>query len=242
MIEVLGLTKAFGPKRVLRGIDLAVGEGRFLTLVGPNGAGKTTLIRIIATLSKPTDGRVRVAGVDAQEHGEWARRQIGLVSHRTLLYDDLTAEENLFFYGRMYGLGGLKARVAEVLEQVELTHRRRDPVRTYSRGMQQRLSIARAILHQPKVMLLDEPYTGLDQRATRALRGLLVALAREGKTVLMTTHDLSLGLESADRVAVLAEGTIAYESDARALDAKAFRRVYEGCASGVPRTEACSEV
>jgi heme exporter protein A len=232
MIEVAGLTKSFGAKRVLRGVDLTVADGQFLTLVGPNGAGKTTLIRIIATLAKPTSGQVRVGGVSASEDADAVRRRIGLVSHRTLLYDDLSGEENLLFYARMYGVPQMRERVHAVLDQVELYARRRDPVRTFSRGMQQRLAIARAILHQPSLMLLDEPYTGLDPRAAAVLRGLLESLACQGQTVLMTTHDLALGLESADHVAILADGLIAFRSDAKALDDAAFRRAYQECTSG----------
>ena len=226
MIQVRGLTKAFGPKKVLRGIDLDVGQGEFLTLVGPNGAGKTTFLRILSTLSRATAGSATVAGVSITEHPAHARRGIGLVSHRTLLYDDLTAVENLQFYGRMYDVPKLDARVEAVLRQVDLYFRRNDSVRTYSRGMQQRLSIARAILHDPQVMLMDEPYTGLDVQATAMLRGVLQTLAAGGRTVVMTTHDLELGLEVADRVAILSGGKIGFQAPARELDIQQFRRVY----------------
>jgi heme exporter protein A len=226
MIQVRGLTKTFGPKKVLRGIDLDVGEGEFLTLVGPNGAGKTTFLRILATLSRPTSGQATVGGVSIDQHPAQARRKIGLVSHRTLLYDDLTAVENLQFYGRMYDVTGLAARIEDALRQVDLYFRRHDPVRTYSRGMQQRLSIARAILHDPQVMLMDEPYTGLDQQATAMLRRVLGTLAASGRTVVMTTHDLELGLEVADRVAILSGGKIGFQSPAKDLDVQQFRRIY----------------
>ncbi len=226
MIQVRGLTKAFGPKKVLRGIDLDVAQGEFLTLVGPNGAGKTTLLRILATLSRATGGDALIGGVSIAEHPARVRRNIGLVSHRTLLYDDLTAVENLQFYGRMYNVPRLNARIDEVLRQVDLYHRRHDPVRTYSRGMQQRLSIARAILHDPQVMLMDEPYTGLDVQATAMLRTVLQGLAASGRTVVMTTHDLELGLEVADRVAILAGGRIGFQSPAKGMSIHEFRRVY----------------
>ena len=226
MIQVRGLAKSFGLKKVLRGIDLDVGEGEFLTLVGPNGAGKTTFIRILATLSRATSGQARICGVSVEEHPTDVRRRIGLVSHRTLLYDDLTAVENLQFYGRMYDVADLDARIAEVLQQVALYFRRHDPVRAYSRGMQQRLSIARAILHDPQVMLMDEPYTGLDQQATAMLRGVLQTLAASGRSVIMTTHDLELGLEVADRVAILADGRVDYQAPAGELDIHRFRQIY----------------
>ncbi len=226
MIQVRGLTKAFGPKKVLRGIDLDVAPGEFLTLVGPNGAGKTTFLRILATLSRATGGDAFIGGVSIAEHPAQVRRNIGLVSHRTLLYDDLTAVENLQFYGRMYDVPNLNARIDEVLHQVDLYFRRHDPVRTYSRGMQQRLSIARAILHDPQVMLMDEPYTGLDVQATEMLRTVLQTLAASGRTVVMTTHDLDLGLEVADRVAILAGGRIGFQAPAKGLDTREFRRIY----------------
>jgi heme exporter protein A len=226
MIQVRGLAKSFGLKKVLRGIDLDVGEGEFLTLVGPNGAGKTTFIRILATLSRATRGQAHIGGVSVEEHPADVRRRIGLVSHRTLLYDDLTAVENLQFYGRMYDVADLDARIEEVLKQVALYFRRHDPVRAYSRGMQQRLSIARAILHDPQVMLMDEPYTGLDQQATAMLRGVLQTLAASGRSVIMTTHDLELGLEVADRVAILADGRVDYQAPAGELDIHRFRQIY----------------
>ncbi len=226
MIEVRGLTKSFGHQQALRGVNLDLAEGQFLTLFGPNGAGKTTLINILSTLSRPTSGRVRVNGVDLRAGATDLRRHIGLVSHHTLLYDDLTPDENLRFYGRMYDVPRLPARIDAVLERVGLIHRRHDPVRTFSRGMQQRLSIARAILHDPAVMLLDEPYTGLDQHAAEMLRQVLQSIATEGRTVLMTTHNLERGLEMCDRVAILVKGRIVYQARRDEVDASRFRETY----------------
>jgi heme exporter protein A len=226
MIEVRKLVKAFGNRAVLKGVDLTVSEGEFLTLVGPNGAGKTTLMNVISTLSKPTGGQVRVAGYDLADGAVAVRRQIGLVSHKTLLYDDLSAEQNLRFYARMYDLPDADARMEAVLRQVGLWGRQRDPVRTYSRGMQQRLAIARAMLHEPSVLLLDEPDTGLDQHAAAMLSDLLHEVEATRRTVLMTTHNLGRGLELGDRVAILAGGRIAYQADRSELDARQFGEVY----------------
>ncbi|NIO67559.1 MAG: heme ABC exporter ATP-binding protein CcmA, partial [Anaerolineae bacterium] len=209
MIEIRGLVKSFGHKAVLKGIDLEVANGQFLTLVGPNGAGKTTLIRILATLSKATSGTVLIDGFDLAEEFVDIRRHMGLVSHQTLLYGDLTPDENLRFYGRMYDVPDLEDRIGAVLWQVGLEGRRHDPVRTFSRGMQQRLAIARAILHQPSILLLDEPDTGLDQHAAEMLHELLATVGTKGRTVLMTTHNLERGLSMGDRVAILAGGRIA---------------------------------
>jgi len=226
MIEIRGLVKSFGHKAVLKGIDLEVTDGQFLTLVGPNGAGKTTLIRILATLSKATSGTVWMDGFDLADESIDIRRRMGLVSHQTLLYDDLTPDENLRFYGRMYDVPDLEDRIEAVLQQVGLEGRRHDPVRTFSRGMQQRLAIARAILHRPSVLLLDEPDTGLDQHAAEMLHELLVTVGTKDRTVLMTTHNLERGLSMGDRVAILTGGQIVYGADKSTLDVKSFREMY----------------
>src|SRR5512147_1142713 len=169
MIEVKRLVKRFGLKTVLRNLDFQVGSGEFVALLGPNGAGKTTFLRILASLSRPSLGEVRVAGYALPGEAAAVRRRLGVVSHLPLLYGDLTAEENLRFYGRMYAIARLENRITEMLEQIGLAARRRDLVRTFSRGMQQRLAIARAMLHDPQVLLFDEPYTGLDQEASAML-------------------------------------------------------------------------
>jgi heme exporter protein A len=229
MIEVRGLVKSFGSKVALEGVDLDVAEGEFLTLVGPNGAGKTTLIRILATLTKSTEGSVRVAGYDLAGQGTEVRRRIGLASHQTLLYGDLSAEENLRFYGRMYEVPELAERITALLQRVGLEHRRHDLVRTFSRGMQQRLSLARALLHDPAILLLDEPYTGLDQQAAEVLREVLVALVGRSRTVLMTTHNLERGLELCDRAAILFNGRIVHQEAKDSLDVAKFRETYRRC-------------
>ena len=226
MIEVRGLVKSFGSKVALEDVDLDVAEGEFLTLVGPNGAGKTTLIRILATLTRPTRGSVRVAGCDLARQGSEVRRRIGLASHQTLLYGDLSAEENLRFYGRMYEVPDLEERITALLQRVGLDHRRHDLVRTFSRGMQQRLSLARALLHDPAILLLDEPYTGLDQHATGMLREVLATLVGRSRTVLMTTHNLERGLELCDRAAILVNGRIVYQASKDNLDVASFREAY----------------
>jgi len=226
MIEIRGLTKSFGSKVALQGINIDIAEGEFLTLVGPNGAGKTTLLRILATLTRPTGGSVRVAGFDLVGQGAEVRRHIGLASHQTLLYDDLSAEENLRFYGRMYEVAELEERITALLQRVGLEHRRHDLVRTFSRGMQQRLAIARALLHDPAILLLDEPYTGLDQQAAEVLREVLVALVGRSRTVLMTTHNLERGLELCHRAAILVNGRIVYQAGQGDLDVASFREVY----------------
>jgi heme exporter protein A len=215
MINLQSLTKNYGFNPVLRGVDLHVKEGEFVTLVGPNGAGKSTLLRIVATLLRPTAGEVRVGGWPLPAHAGQVRRHIGLVSHQPLLYRDLSAAENLMFFAQLYDLQDAGDRVQAALRQVGLLARQRDPVGTYSRGMMQRLTIARATLHQPDVLLLDEPYTGLDQEASALLDELLRREARAGRTILMITHDLGHGLTLCDRLVILHRGRIVHEVDSK---------------------------
>ncbi|MFQ5945077.1 MAG: heme ABC exporter ATP-binding protein CcmA [Anaerolineae bacterium] len=222
----MGLSKSFGPRRALQGVNLRVAKGEFLTLVGPNGAGKTTLIQLLSTLTRPTAGTARVAGHDLRGADADLRRQIGLVSHQVLLYEELTAMENLRFFGRLYDLDRLEDAASDALERVGLTHRAHDPVRTLSRGMQQRLGIARAILHHPAILLLDEPFTGLDPSSAEMLRGTLMGLAEEGRTTLMATHNLALGLELCHRLAILVRGRIVVEADRESLDTEALLELY----------------
>jgi heme exporter protein A len=229
MIEARNLIKVFGLRPVLRGVDLSVAQGEFLALFGPNGAGKTTLLRILATLARPTGGSVRVAGRSLPTEATAARSLIGVVLHQPLVYGDLTAEENLRFYARMYALGGPRreTRIKEMLAMAGLSRRAGDLVRTFSRGMQQRLSIARAILHDPPLLLLDEPYTGLDQAAAATLDDVLGEVGRRGHTILMTTHDIQRGLALASCVAILSKGVVAYQSSTSELDPLAFAGTYE---------------
>jgi len=208
MIEVRKLVKLFGSKKVLRGLDLEVRAGEFVALLGPNGAGKTTFLRILASLSRPTVGDVRVAGYSLPGQAAAVRSRLGFVSHMPLLYGDLTAEENLRFFGRMYSVPNLALRIGEVLDLVGLASRRRDLVRTFSRGMQQRLAIGRAILHDPDVLLFDEPHTGLDQDACDMLDRVLRDVAASGRTVVMTSHDLARIESLATRFDVLTRGAI----------------------------------
>jgi len=216
MILARALVKSFGYRPVLRRVDLEIGAGEFVALFGPNGAGKTTLLRLLCGLARPNFGEIRVGGYRLPAEAEKAYRRLGVVLHQPLLYTDLNAEENLRFYARLYGLPQPAARIAEVLEMARLPLKRRDPVRDFSRGMQQRLALARAILHDPDVLIFDEPYTGLDPDGAAWLDSLLRDLAARGRTILMTTHDLERGLRLASRALVLVEGEIsAYEDGGR---------------------------
>lgn len=208
MIQVRKLFKRFGSKTVLDNLSLDVAEGEFVAIIGPNGAGKTTLLRILSTLSKPTLGEISVAGKKLPVHAAGVRQSIGVVSHLPLLYGDLTARENLMFYGKMFAVVMPIQRVDVVLDLVGLAKRSSDLVRIFSRGMQQRLAIGRAILHDPDVLLLDEPHTGLDQDACDMLDKVLQDVAVQGRTVLMTSHDFVRVQNLATRFDVLSRGKI----------------------------------
>ena len=231
MIHVRALTKSFGPRSALAGIDLSIDSGEFVTLMGPNGAGKTTLLRILATITRPTSGLVRIAGLDPTKTGEDVRRRIGFLSHRTLLYDDLTAEQNLRFYAKMYDVPDGAERTSDLLKRVGLSSRRDDLVGAFSRGMQQRLSVARAVIHRPQLLLMDEPYTGLDPNAAQILTDLMAGLAGEGCTVVLTTHNLERGLAAGQRVIILARGRIVHDVPLRDVDRAAFPDVYRSLAA-----------
>lgn len=232
MIVVKKLVKRFGLKAILRGLDFEVQPGEFVALLGPNGAGKTTFLRILASLSRPSLGEVTVAGYRLPGEAAQVRARLGVVSHMPLLYGDLTAEENLQFYGRMYNLPALEERIAEVLQMVGLENRRKDLVRTFSRGMQQRLAIGRAVLHDPDVMLFDEPYTGLDQDASSMLDGVLKTVAAQGRTVVMTSHDLARAEEIATRFDVLSRGVIVASASRKQLKKTNLLDYYKQAVAG----------
>ncbi|MDR2106808.1 MAG: ABC transporter ATP-binding protein [Coriobacteriales bacterium] len=204
-LELDALSKAFGSRKALDQVSLALPQGAFLSIFGPNGAGKTTLLRILSTLARPSSGTARILGFDLREQPDDIRERIGLISHRSLLYPDLTAEENLSIAARLYGVIEPAQRVTQMLATVELTARRHDPVRSFSRGMTQRLSIARALIHDPQLVLLDEPYSGLDPHAVGILDGLLAA-TRPGRSFVMVSHDLRKGFDLASHVLILARG------------------------------------
>lgn len=225
-IEVKGLWKSFGGAPVLRGLDLRVRAGECLAIVGPNGSGKTTLIKTLATLLRPSAGTVRVGGFDVRAEASEVRRQIGVLCHQSFLYSDLTVGENLQFYARMYGVGDPGQRVREMLRLVGLEERVATLVRALSRGMLQRLALARALLHEPAVLLLDEPDTGLDQRWAGVLRDLVVRRAAQGCTTLLTTHNLERSLDLADQVAVLNGGRIVFAARRDELDVGSLREAY----------------
>jgi heme ABC exporter ATP-binding subunit CcmA len=234
-IEVRNLVKTFSEFYALRGISLQIATGECLTIFGPNGAGKTTFLRILSAISRPTSGEILIDGKPLQQAVFSIRRQLGVIAHQSFLYDDLTAEENLLFYARLYDVIHPAERIREILNEVGLYERARDRVRTYSRGMQQRLSIARAMLHNPALLFLDEPYTGLDQHAASMLTTWLSKLRSERRTILLVTHDLEQGLALADRVVIFLRGKVAWEKPASAIDQQTLRQLYFDLVAGSER-------
>jgi heme exporter protein A len=209
-IKTEALTKRFGFSWALKGIDLTLNQGELLAIFGPNGAGKTTLIRILSTLMTPTSGKGRLLGYDLEQEGDLVRKSIGVLAHYPLLFPTLTAAENLKFYGQMFQIQQLSRRIEKLLDEVGLLEHRDQLVETFSRGMQQRLAIARAILHSPSLLLLDEPFTGLDQEGIDFLKQTLKDFLEQGQTIIMTSHDFVKGMELCTKAAILNNGHLVY--------------------------------
>jgi len=224
-LEIEGLSRIFGARKALDGVSFDLPSGAFLSIFGPNGAGKTTLLRTLTTLQNPSSGSAKVLGLDVVKDAVELRGRIGLISHNPLLYPDLSAEENLLFFSEMYGVEDPAGRVRELLDSVELAHRRFDLVRTFSRGMLQRLSIARALLHRPDVLFLDEPYSGLDPHAMDILDS-LIAQIRTQHTFVMVSHDLGKGLELCSHALILAKGRVVRFDEKDDIDDERFAAEY----------------
>jgi heme exporter protein A len=226
VIQVNNLHKTFGMLEAVAGISFELEQGSFLTVFGPNGAGKTTLIKILSGLTKPTHGSASVAGYDILSNDPQMRRNIGVISHASCLYRDLSALENLIFYAKMYGLDHVKDRAVKALDEVGLKARMYDSVQSFSRGMQQRVSIARGVIHNPSVLFLDEPFTGLDPHGSIVLKNFLHSLRSDKRTIIMTTHDLDCGLEMGDKVAIQAKGRFALFEDKANISQENFEEFY----------------
>ena len=224
-IETEHLSKVFGSRRAVDDVSISVPHGAFLSIFGPNGAGKTTLLRMLSTLARASAGTARVMGVDVKENPDDARAYIGLISHQPMLYPDLSAEENLLLYARLYGVENPEARVAELLDMVGLKHRRLDTVRTFSRGMTQRVAIARALVHNPAVLFLDEPYSGLDPHAIDIFDQIIADIRNE-HTFVMVSHDLQKGFGMCSHALVLARGRVVSFAQKESLDYDEFAELY----------------
>jgi heme exporter protein A len=226
VLEAVELERQFGPLNAVDGVSFSLGAGELLTVFGPNGAGKTTLLRVLAGSLRPSRGEVILRGSKLRVGDPDWHRRIGVLSHQGFLYGHLTAEENLRFFGKLFGLRDLSERIPQRLEQVGLAERATSPARTLSRGMRQRLALARTLLHDPDIVLLDEPYTGLDAHAAAVLRQVLESLKDGRRTVILVTHNISQGLELADAVAVMTRGRFVLQKARAEIDAATFEGEY----------------
>ena len=225
VVEASGLRRTYGRRLAVDGVDLSLAEGESLVLFGPNGAGKTTLLRLIAGLLVPTSGAVRVRGCAVRGDAA-SRASIGLISHQSMLYRALTALENVEFAARLYGLRDPRRAATRALESMHVADRASTPVRALSRGLQQRVAIARSIVHEPRLLLLDEPYTGLDAAGAAALTDMLLSLRHTRAALVLVTHNVDEGLAVATRAAVMLDGKFAREDVCADLDAATYRSAY----------------
>ena len=224
VVEAKNLHKTFAWAPVLRGISCTIAAGEAIGIFGPNGAGKTTFLRVLATLLKPSSGTLTL--FERPAHEAEVRRRLGFLGHDSFLYPDLTPIENLTFYAKAYQLENPKPRIEAVLEQVGLQDWAKTPIRTFSRGMEQRLALARVLLHEPDLLLLDEPYTGLDQGAVELLQTILMQAKDAGKTIVFTTHDFELGLVLCSRAVILKHGQLIWQSIDPPASVSEFSNLY----------------
>jgi heme exporter protein A len=226
ILETKDISKYFDRFKVLSNINIKLEEREFLTIFGANGAGKTTLLKIIAMLLKPNSGVIYFNGIDMQRSSDSVRKSIGFITHNTFLYNDLSSYENLKLYSILYDVKNCEEQINIVMEKVGLLRRSSEPIRNFSKGMHQRLAIARAFLHNPTLLLLDEPYSGLDQKALNVLNQMLENFHNEGKTAIITTHNIERGMEIADKVVVLNKGSIVFEKNKKQMEISEFKNMY----------------
>lgn len=234
LLEARDVSKRVGRREILSGVNLRLDPGRIIALFGPNGAGKSTLLKVFALLLKPSSGTIIWRERPVRGNEAALRREVGVVAHATYLYNNLSASENLHFYGRLFGVRDLRNRIGEVLDQVGLGYCAHDQVGTFSRGMQQRLSLGRALLHRPRLLLLDEPFTGLDREGGERLLGILDGFRNQDGACLLISHDLDESLSLADGFVILVRGRVARRGECAGLATGEFTRLYQEAAGAPP--------
>lgn len=208
MIETRQITKAMGEKLILKDVSVTIGRGESVAVLGPNGAGKSTWLKIVSGLIRPTSGTVAINGKIKQRDNYANQALIGYLGHQSFLYDQFSPVENLTYYAKLYGMKKPEKRIDELIERINLQYFKHEPLRSFSRGMVQRTAIARAILHEPKILLLDEPHTGLDQQSKSWFREMIASVHQEGVTVVMVTHEFDQMLDVSDRVLIFRNGRL----------------------------------
>ena len=226
LVEFQNVHKKYGHIHALKGVSVSFNKGEFVSIFGPNGAGKSTFLKLLCTMTAPSNGKILYEGVPLNKLKDGFRSKFGVISPQPFLYSELTAMENLRFYARMYNVQDIDDRIKTLMDKVELYKRRNDKVRGYSRGMLQRLSITRALLHDPDIVVLDEPYTGLDTHASDILTRILTELFDEQKTILMVTHNMKQGYDAASRLAIINGGKLVLDVQKKDISIAAFEHQY----------------
>lgn len=226
-IKIDTLSKSFGFKKVLDGINLQFEKGDFVTLFGPNGAGKTTLIRILSTILKSDEGNISISDYNIKKNVSDIRKIIGLLSHENFLYQNLTVTENLKFFAKLYNVKNSDESISYKLNKIGIYSKRNELIRNLSSGMKQRVSIVRSLVHDPEIILLDEPFVGLDIEGSEYLLELFGEFKKENKTALVTTHDLRLGLHECTKVVVINKGQIRFNEIIENVDVNSFESTYK---------------
>jgi heme exporter protein A len=226
LIQFSKVNKKYGHIHAMRDVSVSFNKGEFISIFGPNGAGKSTFLKLLCTMTSPSSGDIMYEGTPLKKLKDDFRSRFGVISHQPFLYSELTAMENLRFYAKLYGVEKIDDRIKELLDKVELYKRRNDKVRGYSRGMLQRLSITRALLHNPDIVVLDEPYTGLDTHASDILTKILMELFDEQRTILMVTHNIKQGYDASSRLAIIRRGQIVFDRKKSDISIDEFEHAY----------------
>lgn len=226
LIQFSKVNKKYGHIHALRDVSISFDKGEFISVFGPNGAGKSTFLKLLCTMTSPTSGNILYEGTPLKKLKDDFRSRFGVISHQPFLYSELTAMENLRFYAKLYNVQNIDERIKELMNKVELYKRRNDKVRGYSRGMLQRLSITRALLHNPDIVVLDEPYTGLDTHASDILTRILVELFDSNRTIIMVTHNLKQGYDASSRLAIIRRGQVVFNDRKENITLPDFEHIY----------------